>query len=71
METQRNINLEIANSANNLKLALRNYHNLLIEKYNFDRRTHEGLISRLYNYLDVMGQLDDLLNSPNPFDNVL
>lgn len=31
--TKRNINLELAEAAKNLKHSLRNYHNLLVEKY--------------------------------------
>lgn len=72
METRRNINLELATSAQSLKNELRKYHNLLVEKYNIDGRTYEGAIHRLYDYLDVIDQLDDLIAQPNPFaDNVL
>lgn len=71
METsKRNINLEIATSAKNVKTSLRHYHNLLIEKYNIDGRTYEGAMLSLYEYLDVIDQLEDLLNNPNPWSNV-
>lgn len=68
METNRNINFELATSAQSLKNELRRYHNLLVEKYNLDGRTYEGAIHRLYDYLDVIGQLDELIAHPNPFD---
>lgn len=65
METK--INNELASSAQLLKSQLRSYHNLLIEKYTLDGRTYEGAIHRLYKYLDVIDQLDDLLAKPNPW----
>ena len=65
MET-RNINNEIATSAENLKTQLREYHNLLIEKYTLDG--NKGAIHRLYDYVDVINQLYDLIANPNPFD---
>ena len=70
MET-RNINNEIATSAQSLKTQLREYHNLLIEKYSFESKSHKGAIHRIYTYLDVIDKLDDLLSNPNPFDDVL
>ena len=71
METKRNINVEIATSAQTLKKQLRNYHNLLIEKYTIDKSKSQGSIHRLYDYIDVIDQLNDLLDNPNPFDDVL
>ena len=67
METKRNINLEIAASAQNLKQQLRDYHNLLIEKYTLNS-SERGSIHLLNDYLGVIAQLDDLLDNPNPFD---
>ena len=71
METKRNINLELVDSAQSLKNQLRDYHNLLIEKYTLDGKNYDGAIHRLYEYLDVIDSLDDLISNPNPFDNVL
>lgn len=69
--TTRNINIDLATSAQSLKSELRKYHNLLIEKYTLDGRTYKGSIHRLYEYLDVIDQLDDLLDNPNPWSDVL
>ena len=66
METKRNINLEIVDSAQSLKNQLRDYHNLLIEKYTLDGKNFKGAIHRLYKYLDVIDSLDDLISNPNP-----
>ena len=71
METKRNINNEIAVSAQSLKNQLRDYHNLLIEKYTLDGKNYKGAIHRLYEYIDVIDQFNDLLDNPNPFNNVL
>lgn len=67
METKRNINLELVASAQSLKHQLRRYHNLLIEKYNLDGRTYEGAIKRIYEYIDVIQLVDDLIVKPNPW----
>lgn len=68
--TKRNINLELVDAAQALKNELRRYHNLLVEKYTLDGRKYEGALSRLYDYLDVIDNLDELIAHPNPFDNV-
>lgn len=65
METKRNINLEIAEAAQNLETQLRKYHNLLIEKYT--TLSTKGAIHQLYDYVDVINQMYDLLSNPNPF----
>ena len=68
METKRNINLELAASAQSLKNQLRDYHNLLIEKYTLDGKNYIGAIHRLYEYLNVIDSMDNLIsNNPNPF----